>query len=425
MRDRKIASHKARHMLSGLFVFETCVLRARRRSGGWYSVLSSRAMSILFIVNILALFLSLFVAGAMLGAAFSKPFREKLLELLHLRRLALGRSVCNPILAPGAYPWNAEAVLNPAAAVLAGRTHLVYRAIGMDGVSRLGYASSEDGIVFDERLPYPVYAARNPGGSRGPRRYSPVLYPSGGSWGGCEDPRMVVMDGTVYVTFNMFEDWKLRVAVISMIEEDFLAKRFDSWEGPTIISHGDRQKNWVLFPEKISGKFAVLHGIIDPDDSRVRIEYTDDLATLSEQKFETIDPQRARDRTTAWHVHVRSAGPPPIKTDRGWLVLYHAHDAEEGGRYKLGAMLLDFGDPTKVIARAAAPILSPDAHYENDGKPGIVYAAGAVVRDGTLFVYYGGADKVVCVATTPLEPFLDALLEGERAELASQPAQTQ
>src|SRR6185437_14522070 len=94
------------------------------------------------------------------------------------------------------------------------------------------------------------------------RRYSPVLYPSGGSWGGCEDPRMVVIDGRVYVTFNMFENWILRVAYISISEEDFIAKRFHHWEGPYILSHGKRDKNWVLFPEKINGQFAVLHSII-------------------------------------------------------------------------------------------------------------------------------------------------------------------
>jgi predicted GH43/DUF377 family glycosyl hydrolase len=114
---------------------------------------------------------------------------------------------------------------------------------------------------------------------------------------------------------------------------------------------------------------------------------------------------------------MRSAGPPPLKTSRGWLVFYHAMDPKEPNLYKLGAMLLDLTDPTKVLARAVAPVLSPDEHYENHGKPGIVYAAGAVVRNGKLFVYYGGADKVVCVATTPLNTFLDALITGNQTSL--------
>lgn len=387
-------------------------------------------MDILFIANIIALCISFFVVGAVLGAFFSKTVREKLVVLIPPKLLpeflALAKSSHNPIMKPGTHPWTAEAVMNPAAAVLGGRTHLIYRAIGMDGVSRLGYASSGDGILFDKIQSYPVYVARNPHNLAMNRRvYSPVMYPSGGSWGGCEDPRMVTIDGQVYVTFNMFENWNLRVAVISVSEEDFLATRFGTWEGPIILSHSDRDKNWVLFPEKLGGQFAVLHSIIGDDEYHVRIEYVDDLAMLRQREFISPDPQKIPDTLVAWHVHTRSAGPPPIRTEKGWLVLYHANDAHEPLRYKVGALLLDLVDPTKVLYRAAAPILTPDEHYENDGKPGIVYAAGAVVRDGTLYVYYGGADKVVCVATAPLDTFLDALIHGSQPSLAAMtPAQT-
>ncbi|MFA6278672.1 MAG: hypothetical protein WCS97_00840 [Candidatus Paceibacterota bacterium] len=382
-------------------------------------------MTFPFIVNMIALLFSFFVVGAILGAAFSKPIREKLVEILHLRRLLLSKSSRNPILKPGSHPWTAEAVLNPAAAVIGGRTHLLYRAVGTDGVSRIGYASSADGITFDERLPYPAYASRNPGGSLpgSRRRYSPVMYPSGGSWGGCEDPRMVVIDGCVYVTFNMFENWMLRVGVISMSEEDFLAKQFHRWEGPIVLTHSDREKNWMLFPEKIAGQFAILHSIIGDDENHVRVEFIDDLADLTLRKFTSPDPQRVPDMLVAWHTHVRSAGPPPLRTDKGWLVFYHAHDAHEPSRYKLGAMLLDLVDPTKILYRAVAPVIEPDEHYENAGKPGIVYACGAVVREGTLFVYYGGADKVVCVATAPLDDFLDAIIKGNQTSLTTIPAQ--
>lgn len=384
-------------------------------------------MDFLFFVNIVALLFSFFVMGLLMGVAFSKPIRSRVISLLHLERfeflqrlLVLSKAHQNPILRPGSHPWTAEAVLNPAAAVIGNRTHLVYRAIGMDGVSRLGYASSPDGVRFDQMLPYPAYVARSPHNvSRDRRRYSPVMYPSGGSWGGCEDPRMVVIDGWVYVTFNMFDHWTLRVAVIALSVEDFLAKRFVSWQGPFILSHGTRDKNWVLFPDKIGGQFAVLHSIIGETDADVRIEYTDDLTTLRERHFYSPDPQKSKDHRVAWHVHTRSAGPPPLRTEKGWLVLYHAHDAHEPSKYKVGAMLLDLVDPSKVLYRAVAPVISPDAHYENEGKPGIVYAGGAVVRGDTLYVYYGGADKVVCVATAHLATFLDAIIAGNQPILES------
>ncbi|MDB5244602.1 MAG: hypothetical protein JWN18_472 [Parcubacteria group bacterium] len=384
-------------------------------------------MSVTLFIYIVAALFSFFVAGVLLGVLFSEIWRQQLAQYLRPKFLTLVRHLQNPILEPGKHPWMAAAVLNPAAIILNGRTHLVYRAIGIDGVSRLGYASSLDGLVFDTRLPYPIYVARNPHNMRMHlRRYSPVMYPSGGSWGGCEDPRMVAIDGRIYVTFNMFEEnWRLRVAVIEIGVEDFIAGRFDRWEGPIILSHGERDKNWVLFPEKIGGQFAILHSIIGDDAHQVRIEYTYDLATLKGEKFESPDPQKVGDQNIAWHYRSRSAGPPPIRTNEGWLVLYHAMDPKEPNRYKLGAMLLDLTDPRKVICRAARPVLSPDEHYENSGKPGIVYACGAVVRDNKLFVYYGGGDKVVCVASTPLKAFLDALIKGAAPKLTTvKPAQT-
>ena len=394
-------------------------------------------MSFSFLVNFIALLFSFFVVGAVLGAVFSKPIREKLVVLLRLQRfqrLLLVKSIHNPILRPGTSPWAAEAVLNPAAAVMNGRTHLVYRAIGMDGVSRLGYASSANGIIFDKRFPYPVYVAQKPRNLPGHiapvpayrRHYSPVLYPSGGSWGGCEDPRMVVIEGRVYITFNMFDGWDfIRVAAISIAQEDFLAEQFWKWDGPHLLSEPQQiHKNWVLFPEKIRGKYAILHSVVPTIDIAYRDAIED--VGITEPFIKSWVGSRgdlpAREET--WDSFIRGAGPPPLRTERGWLLFYHAIDERDPGRYKLGAMLLDLADPTKVLYRSAAPILAPDEHYENHGKPGIVYACGAVVRNGTLFVYYGGADKVICVATTPLNEFLDDLMKGTPAELETIPAQT-
>jgi len=383
-------------------------------------------MSLTFFINIVALLFSFFVVGAILGAVFSQSIREKIAEALHLKSLLLNRSSHNPILRPGKHPWAAEAVLNPAAAVLNDRTHLIYRAIGSDGVSRLGYASSANGFIFDKRLPYPAFVAQSPRRPYGQaRRYSPFLYPSGGSWGGCEDPRMVVIEGRIYITFNMFDGWDfIRVAAISISQDDFLAERFWKWDGPHILSRPrEIQKNWVLFPEKIGGRFAILHSVAP----EIEIAYRDSIDNIG-----TIEPfieswvgtrgnLPARD---AWDSFVRGAGPPPLRTDRGWLLFYHAIDKNDPGRYKLGAMLLDIVDPTKILYRSSVPILSPDEHYENHGKPGVVYACGAVVRDGKLFIYYGGADKVVCVATAPLNDFLDALMKGSQPILDGQDAQT-
>ncbi len=321
--------------------------------------------------------------------------------------------------------------MNPAAAVIGGRTHLIYRAIGSDGVSRLGYASSANGIIFDKRLPYPVYVAQKPRNLPGhARRYSPILYPSGGSWGGCEDPRMVVIENRAYITFNMFDGWDfIRVAAISIAQDDFLSGQFWKWDGPHLLSPPRQiHKNWVLFPEKINGKFVILHSIAP----KIEVAYRDSIEDIGITEPFVQSWVGAREglpaREDVWDNFVRSPGPPPIKTDFGWLLFYHAFGKEDRASsigYRIGAMLLDLNDPTKILCRAATPVISPDEHYENHGnKFGVVYACGAVVRDGKLFVYYGGADKVICVATAPLDNFLDALMKGARPQFTEQEAQT-
>ncbi len=391
-------------------------------------------MDLLFFINIIALLFSFFIGGVLLGAVFSNTFRKKVIGFLHLKqlfysyeRLLLNKNPSNPILQPGTHPWNAEAVMNPAAIVLNGRTHLIYRAVGHNGISRLGYASSADGIVFDKILPCPIYTARSP--TRVPdnsHSYSPTMYPSGGSWGGCEDPRMVCIDGRVYVTFNMFDGWDfIRVATISIDRDDFLAERFWKWEGPYIISRpGEIQKNWVLFPEKINGKIAILHSITP----KIEIAYRDSIEDIGKKEPFIKSWIGSRNNLPAregvWDTFVRGAGAPPVKTSAGWLLFYHANDAKEGYKYKVGAILLDTDDPTKILHRASLPVLSPDESYENNGKPGIVYVCGAVVRDGKLFVYYGGADKIVAVATVTLDEFIDALIKDSPLTLDIENAQT-
>lgn len=387
-------------------------------------------MSLLFVVYTVASLFSFFVLGVMIGALFYRPLRERVVKVVKAvgrRDLSLARIVYNPVLRPGTHPWTAEAVFNPGAVIVNGRTHLVYRSIGMDGVSRMGYASSADGLVFDERLPNPIYVCTRPHSTPGHlQRYSPVMYPSGGSWGGCEDPRVVMIEGRVYITFNMFDGWDfIRVAFISISASDFTAKHFSKLSAPILLSKpGQRHKNWVLFPEKIGGKFAVLHSI----SPTVEVAYVDSLEDVGSTTpfIESWDGPRASIpvRDEYWDNFVRSAGPPPLKTPHGWLLFYHANDRNEPDRYKLGVMLLDLADPTQILYRATQPILEPDARYENEGKPGIVYACGAAIKDNMLYVYYGGADKVVCVAFAALDKFLQALMTQAHLALSKKPLST-
>lgn len=343
------------------------------------------------------------------------------------KKLKLSRSSRNPIISPGTYSWESQAAFNPAALFLNGRIHLFYRALGSDGVSRIGYASSKDGINFDERLSYPVYFLENaeemkkhwPYTSPARPVYDKDLYSSGGGWGGCEDPRTVVMDGNVYMTFNVFNGWKcMRVAVVSIKEKDLLDKKW-IWKNFAYLSKlGDRQKNWVLFPEKINGKFAILHNLDIGDPSSVAISFVKNLdSSETPAGKDAPDPHTLPDHIIAWHKRTRSAASPPIKTKDGWLLLYHAMDKDGSNRYKLGALLLDLKNPKKVLCRAQHPILEPDKWYENDWKPGIIYANGAVVIKGKLFVYYGGGDKHIGVASISLDDLIDSMKNKKEAKL--------
>ncbi|HTK33639.1 MAG TPA: hypothetical protein VL335_03820 [Candidatus Paceibacterota bacterium] len=338
------------------------------------------------------------------------------------KKVQLNKSNRNPIVTPRRHrEWETHGTFNPGAIIDdAGTVHLFYRAIGEDGMSRVGHASSTDGIHFDNRSLYPVYEARpgfgipDPTKSLGPKQFDPLMYTSGGSWGGTEDPRAVRIGDRVYMIFLAFSGWDdMRIAVTSLKIDD-LKKRRWKWKKATFLSPAkSRNKNWVIFPEKINGKFAILHGI----SPRIMVDYIDTLDGIAGVKpikssgdhggYGYSDPQRSQ----FWDNRVRGVGAPPIKTSAGWLTLYHGIDNKEPHKYKVGAMLLDLQDPTKVLYRSPEPILEPDMHYENDGKPGIVYASGAVVKDGRLLVYYGGGDRHVCVAEISLNELLQWLVE--------------
>jgi predicted GH43/DUF377 family glycosyl hydrolase len=169
-------------------------------------------------------------------------------------------------------------------------------------------------------------------------------------------------------------------------------------------------KDGVIFPERINGRIAMLHRL----KSKVQIAYFEDFESLADsQKFwngyvKHFDDYEVMRSEFPWERRKVGVGPPPIKTDLGWLMIYHGVSIES--IYRAGAALLDLNDPSKVLARTKEPILEPEMEFEKHGTvPNVVFPCGTVVRDGRLWVYYGGADKVCCVASAPLDEFLDEL----------------
>jgi predicted GH43/DUF377 family glycosyl hydrolase len=370
--------------------------------------------------SIISFIITIFFLGLSILILYLVNVKKKTSRELRdiIKQHLLTRVSHNPVLSPRDYlAWEKEGAFNPAAVEIDGKIHLLYRAVGSDGISRVGYAMSEDGLTFSQGDMTPIFSFEKPSYRGGrPERYDPIQYPSGGSYGGCEDPRVTKIGDMLYMTFNAFDGWDfIRIGLSMIREEDFLAKRWEMWTKTKLISPPNEiHKNWMLFPEKIKGKFAILHSI----SPKIEIEYRDSVTDIGSYTPFIKSPvgMRTKGSRDRWDARIRGAGPPPLKTSRGWLVIYHANEHNESHKYKLGAHLLDLYNPTKIIATAVLPVLEPDEWYENDSKPGIVYACGAIIKKNesgkdTLYVYYGGGDKYVCVAHTDVDRLLDYMVE--------------
>ena len=164
-------------------------------------------------------------------------------------------------------------------------------------------------------------------------------------------------------------------------------------------------KDAAVFPEKINGKYAILHRLVN----EIWLDYADNLNFDGKTwlKGKIIMKPRPGEFDSR---KIGIAG-PPIKTEVGWLLLYHGISKKEDRHYHLRASLLDLEDPSRVIVRTKYTIIEPEFIYEKEGQtPNVIFSCGAVVRGDKLFVYYGGADTVTGVATANLPEFLERLL---------------
>jgi beta-1,2-mannobiose phosphorylase / 1,2-beta-oligomannan phosphorylase len=321
----------------------------------------------------------------------------------------LNRHAKNPIITPEpGKPWESRATFNTAAVVDDGKVHFLYRALGDSDLSVIGYATSKDGITIDERSDEPIYIPREPFETPGGKMFKNVAehFVSGGGYGGIEDPRITKLEDRMYLTYVAFDGaTPPRAAMSSISVDDFRKRNWDKWDKARLISApGMVNKSAVVFPEKVNGKYVVFHRVYP----NILIDFRDNLDFKGDDYLQGqyfIPP-----RKKFWDSKKIGAGAPPIKTKDGWLLIYQSVGYQDPGRYKIGAMLLDKTDPTKVLYRTSHPLIAPDAHYENAGhKAGVVYPCGAVVKDNELMVYYGGADTVVCAATQNLDTFLEQM----------------
>lgn len=244
--------------------------------------------------------------------------------------------------------------------------------------------------------------------------------------GGCvEDARIVRFGETFFMTYaaRMFPaggSWRKPRAPVRLEPplppESPLAARknltrsglavtndFRKWYrlGP-VTRAADDNRDAVLFPDTVGGRFVMLHrpaGWVGErhgcDRPSIWISFSEDLLSWRQDSL-LATPM------LPWESREVGGGPPPIRTERGWLMLYYGMD--DAGACRVGAMMLDLHDPRQVIARAPEPILEPEAPCEREGLvPDTVFPCGNVVIGDRLFVYYGGAATVCCVATSVLD----------------------
>ena len=333
-------------------------------------------------------------------------------------KILLQRYKKNPILVPNeANWWESKAVFNCAILHYENKFHMLYRAIGEYEryISRIGYASSTDGYSFARSNHIALEPVQD---------YEQY---------GIEDPRMVEIDNQVYITYVILSAYVTDGAIVEASTALATTTDFLKYTRLGVITtKGSNNKDVVLFPEKMSqqqqssvlsspssnntdgaGKYFFLHRPSGWIGSKYGVNkpsiWLGEGNALTNFEKHTLLLKPEED----WEELKVGAGPPPIKTTTGWLVIYHGVSRDKV--YRAGAALLDLHDPSKIIGRTKTPILEPKEPYEKFGDvSSVVFPTGACVVDNDkLFVYYGGADRVCCLATADLNYLLDQILKCE------------
>ncbi|HET6730166.1 MAG TPA: hypothetical protein VFH04_01055 [Nitrososphaeraceae archaeon] len=314
----------------------------------------------------------------------------------------------NPILGPNrANSWESKAVFNCATLYDGSKVHMLYRAVGeyRNYISRIGYASSTDGYSF----------TRYNGVASEPvedyERY------------GIEDPRLFILDSKTYFTYVVpsnyvrespvvssalattedYREFKRLGIITSKLPDDKDVVFFSERMSPTSLdkrSSNERDNKCYFSLHRPSSWIGPEYGVDRPSI------WLGESVTLSNfEKFSLLlKPEKD------WEVAKVGAGPPPIKTRRGWLIIYHGVSSSKV--YRAGAAVVDLKKPNKVLGRSTRPILEPEREYEIYGDVNnVVFPTGACVIDKKLFLYYGAADKVCCLATADLDTLVEYVLE--------------
>jgi len=297
----------------------------------------------------------------------------------------------NPILTKYDIPYPVAAVYNAAVIKYNEKYIMIFRLLLENGRSILGKAKSEDGFNFTVAKK-PFMTPLKEGGFKEYEEF------------GLEDPRITFIEGEYLITYSAYSRYGVRIGLAK-------TKDFEKVERFSIITEVD-YRNIVIFPEKFNGLYVRLdrpHSEINPWS--IWISYSKDLRFWGESKL-IMKPLQYH-----WDEMKIGPGAPPIKTKKGWLSIYHGvFRTMDGSVYRLGVALHDLNDPSKIIGVSDNWILQPEEPYEITGYVhNVVFTCGAVPEDdGTVKIYWGGADTVMCAGTAKINDLVDLCLNNTR-----------
>ncbi len=298
-------------------------------------------------------------------------------------QLQLVRHPQSPLLYPNPlHRWEALNVFNAAVTAHNGLFHMHYRAQGVDFISSIGYAVSADGLVWN-RLEHPVLAPHN-----GREDYR-----------GIEDPRVTPLEGRFYMCYTAYgANGNYPMIAVS--------DNLITWEDVAPLEKTEN-KDHVLFPEKIGGRYAILHR----RRPHIWIAFSDDLIHWTDHTI-IMSPRPADATPEAWDSKSIGANGVPIKTEHGWLLFYHGYGSAH--IYRSSVALLDLHDPAAVLHRPRTTLIEPTETWEIRGDvPNVIFSCANIVVDAALRFYYAGADRVVGLATAPFAAVVDFARGGD------------
>lgn len=300
----------------------------------------------------------------------------------------------NPILTKDDIPYPVATVHNAGVTKFKGQYIMIFRSHLTNGRSILGLARSADGYHFKvDKTPF-----MTPAGSGVFREYEEY---------GVEDPRVTFIDGEYLVTYSAYSRHGVRIGLAKTVD-------FEKIERFALITEAD-YRNVVIFPVRFNGLYVRLdrpHSEMSPWS--IWISYSPDLRYWGDAKA-IIKPAPYH-----WDQMKIGPGAPPFKTEQGWLNIYHGvFPTMDGCVYRLGAALHDLNDPARVIGVSDHWILQPEEPYEISGYVhNVVFTCGAVPEeDGTVKIYWGGADTVMCVGTAQIHDLVKLCLDSPRPPL--------